>query len=898
MNPLFAYFNLGPWELILVLSMPLLLLAALIVGLVFLIRYFKGRKPAVPPLPQPPPVAATVALKKCPQCHAPLAPDAPEGLCPRCLARAAFGTEPAAPGATINVNPAAEAAAGARVPPEVAELASQFPQLEILELLGMGGMGMVYKARQPRLDRFVALKILPLESLRHPSFAERFNREAKALAKLNHPGIVAVYDFGQTDRYYYFIMEFVDGMNLRQLLQTQPLEPRQALELVTQICTALQYAHDEGVVHRDIKPENILLSKKGQLKIADFGLAKLLGVAPDTALTMSQAAMGTMNYMAPEQRQNAQGVDHRADIYSLGVVFYEMLTGEVPMGRFDAPSKRVQVDVRLDEVVLRALEREPARRYQHVSEVKTDVESFTEGRPGSRAGGQPRQPRNERPVVVAEAVKILALCGVIGLAMGTLNSAWPLALLLMHNLRFDQTAGPQERRWVTALWVVGVVGLCGYGVWISNSAWPVVGLVLLFDWGKDEEAESGPEEDPIPAAAGAPTQNAKRSKAPAGAGLENAAKELNPQLVWMKYFGLFCVGWLATKFLWNFRGPGCWLASLGMASLVTWISLKHMRRFPVQRANWSKFPLRSRISAIVVNVGCLTVLCFPFLIGGAFNYWDENRMNGNYSSRSVEQYEAEYKGKEYHLLQNLPAFSKEIPTVEMRGGYNGYSAGWFFGWGGGPGPGHHYNSAGPNLVVGGFSLFLFTFAIIGSYQFPPGTKKWILSWRHLRASLGICTAAFLSLFLVGQFAEATHLGSPRSGSFTRYYNCKADMDTVTQAIQTWADQNGYALGDTMDWNLNTVPKGERVAEARLREAWKPSPFDRWHSTPMSFRRVSPWLAFELVGSEKPAETRVTVTGAMDVSPDQASRQIPESLSTMLERLQSSPGESSTDKSSH
>jgi predicted Ser/Thr protein kinase/ribosomal protein L7/L12 len=312
--------------------------------------------------------------------------DAPEGLCPQCLARVALGTEPAAPGATININPLAEAAPGTRVPPDVAQLAAQFPQMEIIELLGMGGMGMVYKARQRRVDRLVALKILPVESSRGPYFAERFEREAKALAKLNHPGIVTFYDFGQTSDYYYFIMEYVDGMNLRQLLQSQTIEPRQALELVIQICTALQFAHDEGVVHRDIKPENILLNKKGQVKIADFGLAKLLGTAPDTALTMSQAAMGTMNYMAPEQRQNAQGVDHRADIYSLGVVFYEMLTGEVPMGRFEPPSKRVQVDVRLDEVVLRALEREPSRRYQQVSEVKSNVETITSTMPQAPAG--------------------------------------------------------------------------------------------------------------------------------------------------------------------------------------------------------------------------------------------------------------------------------------------------------------------------------------------------------------------------------------------------------------------------------------------------------------------------------------------------------------------------------
>jgi len=302
-------------------------------------------------------------------------------------------------------------------------LASHFPQLEILELLGMGGMGMVYKARQPRLDRLVALKILPMESAPHPSFAERFNREARALAKLSHPGIVNVYDFGQSGPYYYFVMEYVDGMNLRELMNQKTVTPRQALELVVQICSALQFAHDEGVVHRDIKPENILLNKKGQVKIADFGLAKLLGSDPDTALTMSQAAMGTLNYMAPEQRQNAQGVDHRADIYSLGVVFYEMLTGEVPMGRFEAPSKRVQVDVRLDEVVLKALEREPARRYQQVSEVKSNVETITSTTPAAPAApptvlGMAPRPRTR----LVTLIKVLTALLLVGLAVGLLGA--------------------------------------------------------------------------------------------------------------------------------------------------------------------------------------------------------------------------------------------------------------------------------------------------------------------------------------------------------------------------------------------------------------------------------------------------------------------------------------------
>ena len=176
----------------------------------------------------------------------------------------------------------------------------------------------------------------------------------------------------------YFVMEYVAGANLRQMIQAGKLQPEQALAIVPQICDALQYAHDEGIVHRDIKPENILLDKKGRPKIADFGLSKLLSEdRPDVSLTATHQVMGTLGYMAPEQMEGSRNVDHRADIYSLGVVFYEMLTGELPLGRFAAPSQKAQVDVRLDEVVLRTLEKEPDRRYQRASEVKTEVEQVS-----------------------------------------------------------------------------------------------------------------------------------------------------------------------------------------------------------------------------------------------------------------------------------------------------------------------------------------------------------------------------------------------------------------------------------------------------------------------------------------------------------------------------------------
>lgn len=264
------------------------------------------------------------------------------------------------------------------VPPSVEHLTELFPSLEIIELLGAGGMGAVYKARQSGLDRLVALKILPEEFGHDVKFALRFTREARTLAKLNHPNIVSVYEFGKVDDTHYFLMEFVEGSTLRDIVKAGQLAPEHALAIVPHLCDALQYAHDKGVVHRDIKPENILIATDGSVKIADFGLSRILGNEdPSTVLTGTHQVMGTLRYMAPEQLQGSRHVDSRADIYSLGVVFYEMLTGELPIGRFEAPSKKVEIDVRLDEVVLRTLETEPQRRYQQASEIKSDVQVIT-----------------------------------------------------------------------------------------------------------------------------------------------------------------------------------------------------------------------------------------------------------------------------------------------------------------------------------------------------------------------------------------------------------------------------------------------------------------------------------------------------------------------------------------
>jgi len=361
---------------------------------------------------------------RCPHCGKKVSADALGGVCPECMLKAGIPTQEATEEAgTHLVDP--------KVPPPTVEaMAEHFPQLEILECLGRGGMGVVYKARQPKLDRIVALKILAPERGTDTRFADRFAREAQALARLNHPHIVTVYDYGESDGLFYLLMEFVDGASLRQLLKTKKMTPEEALSIVPRICEALQYAHEQGVVHRDIKPENVLLDKGGKVKIADFGIAKLISPDRSQPILTDEQVMGTPHYMAPEQVETPAQVDHRADIFSVGVVFYEMLTGELPLGKFQPPCARmkpVRVDVRLDEVVLHALEREPDRRYQHASDVQHDVENLTSGSGTA----------NPAPVSTPSTAGQTALSAVQGPGIGLMIvgiANWviiPLAILLL-----------------------------------------------------------------------------------------------------------------------------------------------------------------------------------------------------------------------------------------------------------------------------------------------------------------------------------------------------------------------------------------------------------------------------------------------------------------------------------
>lgn len=320
------------------------------------------------------------------------------------------------------------------------ELAPHFPQLEILECLGRGGMGVVYKARQKSLNRYVALKLLAPERAGDPQFAERFEKEAHALAALNHPHIVGVYDFGQAGGFFYLLMEFVDGVNLRQAMKAGRFTPEQALAVVPPVCEALQYAHEHGIVHRDIKPENLLLDKEGRVKIADFGIAKMLDHDADILLnndgpqtgTLASVA-GTPQYMAPEQKTH-HATDHRADIYSLGVVLYEMLTGELPADKLQPPSSRLrgmQIDVRLDEIVLRALEKTPELRFQTAGEFRTQVETIVQQAPNNNDGNETCVPTSEIDNHPSDVSSHFSRTAIFGASLGLI----PIILqLLIHNL--------------------------------------------------------------------------------------------------------------------------------------------------------------------------------------------------------------------------------------------------------------------------------------------------------------------------------------------------------------------------------------------------------------------------------------------------------------------------------
>jgi len=274
---------------------------------------------------------------------------------------------------------------------------------ELGEILGFGGMSEVHLARDQRLHRDVAIKVLRADLARDPSFYLRFRREAQNAAALNHPAIVAVYDTGEAETAAgplpYIVMEYVDGVTLRDIVHTDgPMEPRRAIEVIADACQALHFSHQHGIIHRDVKPANIMISKTGAVKVMDFGIAR--AIADANSVTQTAAVIGTAQYLSPEQARGEK-VDARSDVYSLGCVLYEILTGEPPFVgdspvavayqhvREDPapPSQRhAAISPELDAVVLKALAKNPDNRYQTAAEMRTDLVRV-------HSGEQPEAPK-------------------------------------------------------------------------------------------------------------------------------------------------------------------------------------------------------------------------------------------------------------------------------------------------------------------------------------------------------------------------------------------------------------------------------------------------------------------------------------------------------------------------
>lgn len=250
----------------------------------------------------------------------------------------------------------------------------QIPGFDLLGIVGEGGMGHVLRARQRSLDREVAIKLIRPELAEDHDFVERFNREASALATLSHPNIVSIFDRGQIGGRYYFVMEYVAGPSLRAVLDSSDLSVALIVKLGTQVARALQHAHRAGIIHRDLKPGNLLIHPEGFVKVVDFGLVTLS--QPEGSITKTDYAMGSLDYMAPEQRRSARDVDGRADIYAFGAVLYEMLTGRVAIGRFPDPSElNPEVPKELNDLVLCCLSQDRNDRFQDASTLADALEN-------------------------------------------------------------------------------------------------------------------------------------------------------------------------------------------------------------------------------------------------------------------------------------------------------------------------------------------------------------------------------------------------------------------------------------------------------------------------------------------------------------------------------------------
>src|SRR5437868_8348536 len=325
----------------------------------------------------------TSAMRVCENCGEKIFSDAPKGLCPACVLETGLGSL------------ANEIVAGIDDPGHPADIRMDFGDYELLEEIGRGGQGVVYRARQKSLNRTVALKVIGLGQFASTPHLKRFRQEAEAAASLEHPQIVPIYEIGERDRSCYFSMKFVEGGQLDAVLGGKPMPVRQAAELLVKIARTVQFAHEHGILHRDIKPGNILLDKKGEPHLTDFGLARL--VEQESTMTNSFDVLGTPSYMAPEQAAGqSKNLTAAADVYALGAVFYQMLTGRPPFSGStnyetvrlvldaDPRSPRVlnpKVDRDLSTICLKCLEKDSQHRYSSALALAEDLERWLRHEP-------------------------------------------------------------------------------------------------------------------------------------------------------------------------------------------------------------------------------------------------------------------------------------------------------------------------------------------------------------------------------------------------------------------------------------------------------------------------------------------------------------------------------------
>jgi serine/threonine protein kinase len=370
------------------------------------------------------------SLITCPKCGKPQ----PErllvgGLCPSCVARSV----------QMDFMASTEAAIEEKEP-----LSMNVQGYEVVELVGGGGMGEVYRAIMVARGKEVAIKVVAGRLTRDPETTARFEAEVAALSQLDHPNVVRVLDHGEMPNGRHFlVMEYVDGCDLRRLLRAQRLEPERAVDIFLKVCAGVRHAHERGLVHRDIKPANILIGLDGTVKVADFGLAKTL-VEESFAygFTQTRDTFGTPYYVAPEVTQKAQAADERTDVYALGVLLYELLTGTVPMGRFTPLSKRTGLDKRLDAIVAAALADNPADRTANVAEMAEAVRNVW----SHHTGMAERKARQQRLRTLAAVLVVLG----VGAAAGswlTTRSAGPAAP--PHHL--PAASATKQKPWVNSL---------------------------------------------------------------------------------------------------------------------------------------------------------------------------------------------------------------------------------------------------------------------------------------------------------------------------------------------------------------------------------------------------------------------------------------------------------------